>query len=334
MIEDGEAFKNAQEKCIELEKDITRLEKKIFHLNEIDLNIRKKEKEIASYKEVDNVELQNAKSIPLEIKSLRTSLSKQLFGVKVTLESDVDYSIVADGKKVKGKEAQMHAEATIEFPGIANVEFRNLTGEEEPLVDEIDRKENVLGKIFKKYGVKSVENLEDLYERRKASINEKENLRTKRETILDGEEFSKLKRDLNSFKNELKKENKIKDELKSYSLTEVQLKKNKGQKSKIVEKKEKIIVGVIAYEMEHKPIPFLKIDEAVAKQHMARLHDVKKTRNNAQVGAKILDLKKAASDKQNLMPYILSCVKSYATLGEIMDTLREVYGEYQEPITY
>lgn len=103
---------------------------------------------------------------------------------------------------------------------------------------------------------------------------------------------------------------------------------------KAVEKKEKIIVGVNAYEMEHEPIPFLKIDEAVAKQHTARLRDVKKTRNNAQVGEKILDLKKAASDKQNLMPYILSCVKSYATLGEIMDSLREVYGEYQEPITY
>lgn len=103
---------------------------------------------------------------------------------------------------------------------------------------------------------------------------------------------------------------------------------------KAVEKKEKIIVGVNAYKMEHKPIPFLKIDETVAKLHMARLRDVKKTRNNAQVGEKILDLKKAASDKQNLMPYILSCVKSYATLGEIMDSLREVYGEYQEPITF
>jgi len=103
---------------------------------------------------------------------------------------------------------------------------------------------------------------------------------------------------------------------------------------KAVEKKEKIIVGVNAYEMEHEPIPFLKIDEAVAKQHLARLREVKKTRNTALVGEKILDLKKAASDKQNLMPYILSCVKTYATLGEIMDSLREVYGEYQEPITY
>ncbi len=103
---------------------------------------------------------------------------------------------------------------------------------------------------------------------------------------------------------------------------------------KAVEKKEKIIVGVNDYEMEHEPIPTLRIDEAAARQHLARLREVKKTRNNAQVAEKILDLKKAASDKQNLMPYILSCVKAYATLGEIMDSLREVYGEYQEPITY
>jgi methylmalonyl-CoA mutase N-terminal domain/subunit len=103
---------------------------------------------------------------------------------------------------------------------------------------------------------------------------------------------------------------------------------------KAVEKKEKIIVGVNAYEMKHEPIPFLKIDETAAKQHLARLRDVKKTRNNARVKEKLLELKKAASDKRNLMPYILSCVKTYATLGEIMDSLREVYGEYQEPITY
>jgi methylmalonyl-CoA mutase N-terminal domain/subunit len=103
---------------------------------------------------------------------------------------------------------------------------------------------------------------------------------------------------------------------------------------KAVEKKEKIIVGVNAYKMEHEPIPILKVDETAAKQHTARLREVKKTRNNAQVREKILDLKKAASDEQNLMPYILSCVKTYATLGEIMDSLREVYGEYQEPVTY
>ena len=103
---------------------------------------------------------------------------------------------------------------------------------------------------------------------------------------------------------------------------------------KAVEKKEKIIVGVNDFEMKHEPISILNIDEAVAKKQLARLKEVKKTRDNSQVRGKLRDLKKAAEDEQNLMPYILSCVKAYATLGEIMDSLKEVFGEYKEPVTY
>ena len=103
---------------------------------------------------------------------------------------------------------------------------------------------------------------------------------------------------------------------------------------KAVEKKEKIIVGVNAFEMEHEPIPLLKIEEAVAKQQLARLKKVKETRNSSEVKAKLLDLEKAAEDDQNLMPFLLESVRAYATLGEIMEALKEVYGEYKEPITY
>jgi methylmalonyl-CoA mutase N-terminal domain/subunit len=103
---------------------------------------------------------------------------------------------------------------------------------------------------------------------------------------------------------------------------------------KAVEKKEKIVVGLNAFAMEHEPIPILQIDESVARQQLAQLRKVKKTRNNTQVKKKLLDLKRAAADGKNVMPFILNCVKSYATLGEIMDSLKEVYGEYQEPITY
>jgi methylmalonyl-CoA mutase N-terminal domain/subunit len=103
---------------------------------------------------------------------------------------------------------------------------------------------------------------------------------------------------------------------------------------KAVEKKDKIIVGVNAFEMEHEPISILEIDEAVARQHLARLKDVRKNRNNAQAKERLLDLKKAAEEEQNLMPFIIDCVKSYATLGEITDSLKEVYGEYREPSTY
>jgi len=101
-----------------------------------------------------------------------------------------------------------------------------------------------------------------------------------------------------------------------------------------VEKKEKIIVGVNAYQMEYEPIPILQIDESVAEQQLARLKKVKKTRNNSLVKRNLMDLKKAAQDNLNLMPFILNCVKCYATLGEIIDALKEVYGEYQEPIMY
>ena len=103
---------------------------------------------------------------------------------------------------------------------------------------------------------------------------------------------------------------------------------------KAVDRKEKIIVGVNAFEMEHSPIPTLKIEEKAARQQLERLKEVKQTRNNTEVKATLLDLKKAAEDDKNLMPFILNCVRVYATLGEIMGALKEVYGEYKEPITY
>jgi len=103
---------------------------------------------------------------------------------------------------------------------------------------------------------------------------------------------------------------------------------------KAVEEKKKIIVGVNAFQQDHEPISILEIDTAVAKQQLARLKDIKKTRNTAQVKKNLSDLKKAAEDSENLMPYILNSVKSYATLGEIVDSLKEVYGIYQEPTTY
>lgn len=101
-----------------------------------------------------------------------------------------------------------------------------------------------------------------------------------------------------------------------------------------VERKEKIIVGVNAFQMEHEPIPFLHIDESVAKQQLERLRDVKKTRNQTLVKTHLNDLKKAAEDGENLMPFLVHTVKTYATLGEIIDSLKEVFGVYREPVTY
>jgi methylmalonyl-CoA mutase N-terminal domain/subunit len=103
---------------------------------------------------------------------------------------------------------------------------------------------------------------------------------------------------------------------------------------KAVERKEKIIVGVNAFQMDYESIPFLHIDESVARQQLERLKQVKKTRNQARVKQNLQDLKKAAEENQNLMPSLIKTVKSYATLGEIVDSLKEVFGVYREPVTF
>ncbi|MFQ6069517.1 MAG: methylmalonyl-CoA mutase [Candidatus Aminicenantales bacterium] len=103
---------------------------------------------------------------------------------------------------------------------------------------------------------------------------------------------------------------------------------------KAVEKKEKIIVGVNEFKMEYEHIPILHIDESVARHQLERLKQLKKTRNTSRVKSSLKDLKKAAENDENLMPFFLDCVRTYATLGEIMGSLQEVYGEYREPAAY
>jgi methylmalonyl-CoA mutase, N-terminal domain len=103
---------------------------------------------------------------------------------------------------------------------------------------------------------------------------------------------------------------------------------------KAVEAGDKVVVGVNAFEMAHEPIPLLEINEAAARRHLARLRSVKSSRNAVRVRRRLADLKRAARDEENLMPGLLACVKTYATLGEIMGALKEVYGEYEEPATY
>ncbi len=104
---------------------------------------------------------------------------------------------------------------------------------------------------------------------------------------------------------------------------------------KAVERKEKIVVGVNEFVMEeNEKIPILYIDESVAERQLQKLREVKKERNYTRVKETLSNLKKAVADDENLMPYILDCVKAYCSLGEIMDTLREMWGTYQEPVQF
>jgi len=102
---------------------------------------------------------------------------------------------------------------------------------------------------------------------------------------------------------------------------------------KAIERKEKIIVGVNDFVMENEPpIDVLLIDESVAGEQIGRLRKVRETRDNGHVRSTLNALREAAAASSlNMMPLILDCVRAYATLGEICDELRSVYGVYEEP---
>jgi methylmalonyl-CoA mutase N-terminal domain/subunit len=98
-----------------------------------------------------------------------------------------------------------------------------------------------------------------------------------------------------------------------------------------VERGEKVIVGVNEYvQDEERPIETLYVDETAARRQIARLESVKGARDDARVRASLDALRSAAGTNANLMPGLLEAVRAYATLGEMCDALRDVWGEYEE----
>jgi methylmalonyl-CoA mutase N-terminal domain/subunit len=98
-----------------------------------------------------------------------------------------------------------------------------------------------------------------------------------------------------------------------------------------VERKEKLIVGVNAHVEENEaPFPILYIDDQASERQIARLAELKRTRDNARVGQTLETLKQVARGTGNTMEPLLDCVRAYATVGEMCDALREVWGEYEE----
>lgn len=97
-----------------------------------------------------------------------------------------------------------------------------------------------------------------------------------------------------------------------------------------IEKEERVVVGVNKFQIEEKPPKdLLRVDPGVRISQMEGLEKLRSERDNSKVKGVLGDLKKAAQGKDSLMPVILEGVKAYATLGEICDELRGVFGEYQ-----
>ena len=95
--------------------------------------------------------------------------------------------------------------------------------------------------------------------------------------------------------------------------------------------KEKTIVGVNAYvEDDEPPMPILYIDDGAANAQLARMADVKARRDPARVAATLAALRECARGTGNTMYPLLDCVRAYATVGEMCNALRDVWGEYEE----
>jgi methylmalonyl-CoA mutase, N-terminal domain len=100
-----------------------------------------------------------------------------------------------------------------------------------------------------------------------------------------------------------------------------------------VESKDKIIVGVNDYVMkeETSTIPLLQIDESVAALQHERLRTLRRDRDNRRVEETLKALTEGARAGENTMPLLLDCTRAYATLGEMCDALKPVFGIYHEP---
>jgi methylmalonyl-CoA mutase N-terminal domain/subunit len=98
-----------------------------------------------------------------------------------------------------------------------------------------------------------------------------------------------------------------------------------------VERRDKVIVGVNDFvQNDEPPVPILYIDDTTADIQLRRLEELRKSRNSDAVSRSLDALRHTARGRSNTMEALLDCVRAYATVGEMCDALREVWGEYEE----
>ena len=100
-----------------------------------------------------------------------------------------------------------------------------------------------------------------------------------------------------------------------------------------IESKDQIIVGVNDFIAEDpRTIPTLRIEPEIERSQIARLNALRAKRDSAKTQSALAELHRRAATSENLLPAILAAVEALATVGEISDTLRRVFGEYQESV--
>jgi methylmalonyl-CoA mutase N-terminal domain/subunit len=100
---------------------------------------------------------------------------------------------------------------------------------------------------------------------------------------------------------------------------------------KQIDSKEKVIVGVNKYATDHPPITIWRMRREIEERQLRRLREVKLIRNNARLKECLDQIRRASQEEENLMPHIINAVREYATLQEICDVWRDVFGRYTDP---
>jgi methylmalonyl-CoA mutase N-terminal domain/subunit len=114
-----------------------------------------------------------------------------------------------------------------------------------------------------------------------------------------------------------------------------EIRNNAYQLKKEIDENKRVIVGVNKYQDAHDVEPKLnRIDQEIEKRQIARLKEMRSTRDRAKVDHALSQLQRASEKDDNLMPHIINAVKNYGTLGEISGTLRTVFGRYEPRISF
>lgn len=100
---------------------------------------------------------------------------------------------------------------------------------------------------------------------------------------------------------------------------------------KQIDSGEKVMVGVNKHATDHPPITIWRMDPAVEERQLARLRQVKQDRDNQKVNGLLHQILTASKNGENLMPHIINAVREYATIQEICDVWRDVFGRYTDP---
>ena len=105
------------------------------------------------------------------------------------------------------------------------------------------------------------------------------------------------------------------------------------EQQRAIDGEQAVVVGVNRFEMEEeKPVPIQRIDESLERNQVERLRALRARRDRKKWQAAVRAVEAAARSGDNLMPHIVAAVENYATVGEISDAMRKVFGEYKEAV--